>query len=103
MAKNRRVPEGLENSIFVGYVGDTTPNQSCFSTWKDVAIPAYINNPGIVAGQGGTNVDARKRTTLVHFRGTIRWTESQWHTKDMNYSHGVRELINQTYGCNNKA
>eukprot|EP00038_Savillea_parva_P009208 m.181975 g.181975 ORF g.181975 m.181975 type:complete len:551 (-) comp15401_c0_seq1:104-1756(-) len=96
-AKTRTIPPGLENSIFIGYVGDTTPGHSCFSTWKDIAIPAYITNPAIVAGRGGVAVDPEKRTTLVHFRGSITWPLSQWHTAEMNYSHGVRDLINRTY------
>lgn len=49
-AKLRRIPSGLENSILIQYLGDITPGMECFSTWKDVVIPAFVNNPKILAG-----------------------------------------------------
>lgn len=50
-AKTRRIPAGLENSIFAQYLGDVTPGMECFNTWKDVVIPPFVNNPEILAGQ----------------------------------------------------
>ena len=50
-AKTRRIPAGLENSIFAQYLGDITPGMECFNTWKDVVIPPFINNPAIIAGK----------------------------------------------------
>lgn len=50
-----------------------------------------------MAGRGGVAIDPDRRTTLVHFRGSVNWPLSAWHTREMNYSHGVRDLINRTY------
>eukprot|EP00039_Didymoeca_costata_P019384 m.337322 g.337322 ORF g.337322 m.337322 type:complete len:550 (+) comp18101_c0_seq1:164-1813(+) len=96
-AKLRRIPSGLENSILIQYLGDITPGMECFSTWKDVVIPAFVNNPKILAGRGGVTIDPASRHTFAYFRGSIRWKLSKWHTAEMNYSNGVREIINRTY------
>lgn len=96
-AKTRRIPAGLENSIFAQYLGDVTPGMECFNTWKDVVIPPFVNNPEILAGRGGEGIDPTARATFAYFRGSIKWKESKWHTKEMNYSNGVRDIINRTY------
>lgn len=97
-ASKRNIPPGLENSIMVGYVGDNSPGMHCYSTWKDVVVPAYIQNDDIVAAQGGKFIDPETRHVFAYFRGSIKWKLSQWHTAEMNYSNGVREFINNTYG-----
>jgi len=96
-AQLRRIPSGLENSVLVQYLGDITPGMECFNTWKDVVIPPFVNNPEILEGRGGENVDPATRHIFAYFRGSIKWKESKWHTKEMNYSRGVREVINNTY------
>jgi len=95
-ARQRKLPAGLENSILVQYLGDITPGMECFSTWKDVVIPAFVNNPQILAVRGGESIDPENRHTFAYFRGSIKWKLSKWHTKEMNYSNGVREIINNT-------
>jgi len=96
-ARRRRIPSGLENSILVQYLGDLTPGMECFNTWKDVVIPAFINNPEVLAVRGGENIDPKTRNIFAYFRGSIKWKLSKFHTKEMNYSNGVREIINNTY------
>jgi hypothetical protein len=96
-AELRRIPAGLENSVLVQYLGDVTPGMECFNTWKDIVIPPYINNPKILGGRGGADVDPNTRHIFAYFRGSIKWKLSKWHTKEMNYSRGVREVINKTF------
>lgn len=98
LAKTRTVPAGLENAIFLGYVGDTDPEITCFNTWKDITIPPYIYDNRILAAQGGAKVDPSSRKTIAYFRGTISWELSQYHTAEMNYSNGIRLKIHQSYG-----
>jgi len=96
-ARLRRIPSGLENSILVQYLGDLTPGMECFNTWKDVVIPAFINNPEVLEVRGGETIDPAQRSIFAYFRGSIKWKLSKFHTKEMNYSNGVREIINNTY------
>jgi hypothetical protein len=96
-ANLRRIPSGLENSILVQYLGDITPGMECFNTWKDVVVPPFVNNPKILAGRGGQEIDPESRHIFAYFRGSISWKISKWHTAEMNYSRGVRDTINRTY------
>jgi hypothetical protein len=88
-----QIQRALHNAILLQYFGDL--KSSCFQSRKDVVIPPFVFDKGVLAKRGGAaNKPTAAKLTSVYFRGKI---EFHGEATRPGYSRGVRKRINATY------